>query len=117
MPSLRTWLIEHAKSEQLARSQEISSELPLSTASQMPWNLHRELVKDRFRVGAREVFDQVKILIGSSEMSLVREIRRAHNQRIAFPMTHRVTQPLAYRLWQMWSPVQRDDPHFVNHLE
>ena len=60
----------------------------------------RKFVENRVGIETREALDQVQILVGAAEVSLVREVGRVDHQRIAFPTAARISQPLADVLWK-----------------
>src|SRR6266567_5530493 len=54
----------------------------------------RDFVVDSVRADARETFDDVQVLVRSPEVTLGRVIGRVDDQRVALPVTNRVTEPL-----------------------
>src|SRR6188472_124240 len=73
-------------------------------------------VVDRIGVDAREALDETQRLARSSEVGLVREVRRLDHKRVAFPVTARISQILPNALADVRAPVHWDDPRLVNHL-
>jgi hypothetical protein len=63
-----------------------------------------------------EPLGEVHVRTSSSECDLVVEVGRVHDQHIAVPATHRVTQPLTNRQWQMGSFVERNDACIMDHF-
>src|ERR1700680_672517 len=71
--------------------------------------LDRKLVHDLVIGGAREAFDQMQLFAGTSESGHIREIGGVDHQRVALPMAHRVSLPLADILREMGPSVGGDD--------
>src|SRR6185295_4672861 len=56
-----------------------------------------EPVLQRVRARARETLRDLEVLGRAAEAGLVGEVRRLDDERVAFPMPHRVAEPLADR--------------------
>ena len=81
----------------------------------------RDLVVHRTGTESREALDDATLLAGAidSHVSLVDvgEIDRLNDERIAFPVAARVAQPLFDAGPDVRTPVHRNDPRVVNHLD
>src|SRR5712671_5414604 len=77
---------------------------------------NREFVEDGVLADACEAFDHMQVFTGSSEVSLIGEIRCVDNQRIALPAATRVAHQLADVWPQVRTPVQRYDASVVDLL-
>jgi len=82
-----------------------------------------EPVEQGIGVEKTEPLYQVKISVPPEvaaripvEAAAVVEVRRAHDQRLAFPVTDRIAQPQPYLGWKMGATVQANDSRVVNHL-
>ena len=75
-----------------------------------------DLVVERVGADAGEALDQVQVLARSSELALLREIRRLDDQRVAFPAASRVAVPELDVLVHVRTAVHRDDARIVRHL-
>ncbi len=76
----------------------------------------RELIENRVVRDARESLHHVEIFRSREESGSLSEVRRVHDQGIAFPVADRVAHPLADLLRRMLA-VQRDDAGVVDHLD
>ena len=89
------------------------------------WIVDRDLVVDAVGVHAREALDHPRLLACRSEDQRgavvgggdVLHVRRLDHQRIAFPTAAGVAQPLTDAGTYVRTPVQRDDPRIVDHLD
>src|SRR5579871_5050988 len=79
--------------------------------------VNRELVEDGVGRGPREPFNEMKILVRSSEARPVSEVCGIHDERVAFPMSDRVSQPKAYVWGEMRAAIHSNDSGVVNHLQ
>ena len=89
--------------------------------------LDRDLVGNRVRVGAREAFDQAQRAavrdapdacrrgVGR-DPSLVVEVRRLDDQRVAVPAAPRISRPRADARVEVRSSVDGNDPRLMDHL-
>src|SRR5215831_6807267 len=76
----------------------------------------RELVQKRVGINTLETFRQPHVFACATESSSVREIRRLHDERVAFPMAARVSFQLTNVLRNMRPVFQWNDADVVNHL-
>src|SRR6266704_369761 len=87
-----------------------------------PWScpccriFDREFVEDGVLIDACEAFDHMQVFTGSSEVSLIGEIRCVDDQRIALPAAARVAHQLADVWPQVRTPVQGYDANVVDLL-
>src|SRR4051812_11852619 len=56
--------------------------------------LYRETIQQRLVIHTSEPLHHVQVLRRSAEPRLVGEIRGVDNERVAFPMSHRIAHPL-----------------------
>src|SRR5262245_13866054 len=75
-----------------------------------------KLVDQRVRITELETLDKFHVRTASMERALICEVGRFDNERVAFPMTSRVSIPQANTLWEMRASVQRNHADFMSHL-
>src|SRR5262249_40601585 len=77
----------------------------------------REAVLNSLGIHSRESLDNSQVFTGASQRVFAVEIRRLHNQRVAFPMPARVTGPLRDASRYRRTAIGRDYPNIVILLE
>src|SRR5947207_15278543 len=75
-----------------------------------------ESVIDRIRVQPGETFGDSHVFASVLEGIFPVEVTCFNDERVAFPMTSRASDPLPDILRQLRTPVERDDANVVNHL-
>ena len=75
--------------------------------------LDPELIQDLVRFDAGEALDHVQVLIGAAEADLTVVICGVDDQRLAFPVAARVSQPEAEAWGQVRAAVSADDAEVV----
>ena len=97
-------------------------------ATLSPWDRHfpgprpgrrvieRDFVIQSVRIKARKSFDHMQAVGGTPEIRFIGEVCCIHDERIAFPVPARVTEPQTHTCVQMWTPVDGNNAGFVDHF-
>ena len=88
--------------------------------SEAPATVYRgvdcELVIDRVLIDTRVALGQVQRVARTLVVRLRVEVRRLHDQRVAFPVATGIAHPLTDGLGQVGAPVQGDDSRLVDQF-
>jgi len=89
--------------------------------------VYREFVENGVRVDAREALDQAQSIVGSPKRAslhaganvtrLIREVGGLDNQRVALPVTQRISHPLPDAWREMRRPPVGTMRNVVNHFD